>query len=574
MCSIAGIYNFSEDSNIDKIVLENMSLNLKHRGPDGSGQYIDHNIGLAHNRLSIIDINSRADQPFQKQDKILLFNGLIFNYKELRTDLKSLGYQFTTASDTEVVLAAYDCWGPACQNKFNGMWAIAIYDLKEKSLFLSRDRYGIKPLYFTRVKDQFYFASEVKAFRAISSFKYQLNTPYFSEYISTGALEYDENTLFCNIHQIKPGHSLKLNFNEKTIGKQKIYYTISTNEVSRTYSSLKSTFKSYFKKAVDKRLVADVSVGISLSGGIDSNAILSSIPQNHLHNISSFSSYDDSDSKSESAVIKKSVAHYKIENHSIAPDKDEYFTTLSDLIFTQEVPFFSTSIYAQNQVFKLTKKKKFPVSLSGQGADEMLMGYETFVKKQILANPIRFLFSPSKWFYLKKKRRKTIQAQDFIHSDFCNRQTLNEPHSQKDLALHLFTKKVLPSLLHFEDRNSMSYGVESRLPFLDHELVDFVFTINEKHLLGNYERKKLLKESMVNEIPGFILNNKMKSAYYTPSLEWLSNPPKNFLDKHRSILTKHKRFFKSTIEIDKAEKPLVVKMIIIALWLEFFEVEY
>jgi len=573
MCSIAGIYNLKNNSNIDKIVLEKMSSMLKHRGPDHSDLYISQNVGFAHNRLNILDLNSRSNQPFQAYGKVLVFNGIIYNYEEIRETLKQKGYAFQTTGDTEVVLAAFNVYGPNCVSLFNGMWAFAIYDTKDGSLFLSRDRFGIKPLYYTITNDQFYFASEQKAFERIPGFKYSLNHIKFEEFVSTGAIEYDKETLFSNISQLPAGHNLFIsNFSSKPSIQP--YYTINTTEYLGSYEDAKIQFKTLLQNSIQKRLKADVNIGITLSGGIDSNSILSLIKESNRKEIYSISSADPHDDKSEYTLIKAASSFHNIENFHVAPDLDVFLNSFETLTKTQELPVLSTSIFAQHQVYELAKRKNLSVCLSGQGADESLMGYDLFVKQQILNNPLRFILSPSKWFYLTKSRNSSIPTNQLINKSFLTFVEDNSSFNKNnlsDISQEMFSKSVLPSLLHFEDRNSMHFAIESRLPFLDYQLVDFIFSLKDSWKIGKFERKKILKDVMKADLPKTVFNNKRKFAFYSPTKPWLQTIDFTSLGLSE-IIERHHKIINPIKSKDSQE--VLFKKWSIAKWLDSFNVDY
>ncbi len=572
MCSITGIYNFKNNSNIDKIVLENMSSALKHRGPDHSEIFINNEVGFAHNRLSILDHNSRSNQPFKKDGKILIFNGFIYNYLEIKTDLLEKGYSFQTTGDTEVLLSAFEEYGPQCVHKFNGMWSFAIYDQKDSSLFCSRDRFGIKPFYYTLIDSTFYFASEQKAFANIPSFSYGLNKSRFEEFVATGALEFDQETLFSNISQLPAGHNLVLN---KTLTKPivKSYFDFTTKPYQGSYAQAKEKFKDLLKESVNRRLRADVNLGVTLSGGIDSNSIVSMINPSIRENLISISSADPNDPLSEYNLIKDSAKFYQIKNIHVKPREESFMEQFRSLIRTQETPVFSTSIFAQNSVYQLAHESNLTVCLSGQGADEALMGYDLFIKKQILNKPLHFILSPNSWHYLFKKRNPKVESNQILRKAFHSHynHSSNALDDLSKISENMITKSVLPSLLHFEDRNSMQYAVESRLPFLDYTLVLFVLSLKEEWRIGKFERKKILKDTLGTSLPSGILKNKRKSAFYSPTSSWLENI--NFDSKqYLEIISKHNEFLKPSTHKDS--KQIRFRKWSIANWLEEFNVQY
>ncbi len=284
MCGIVGIYKL-DNSNINESELKNFANSLKHRGPDGEGIYIndDKNLGLGHKRLSILDTASRANQPmFYGQDRyVIVFNGEIYNFLELKSELQDLGYKFKTTGDTEVILASFTEWGEACQSKFNGMWAFAIWDNINKSLFLSRDRFGVKPLYYLNNDDKFFFASELKAFmflhkKNIPEFNYS-NFIYESRNYANNAYPLTEDTFLKNVKELNPSYQLKID-TRKNIELKKWWSTIDNLiEIPKNYDDQIEKFKILFFDACKLRIRSDVEVATSLSGGMDSSSVVATI---------------------------------------------------------------------------------------------------------------------------------------------------------------------------------------------------------------------------------------------------------------------------------------------------------
>lgn len=522
MCGISGIISTVP---IDIIALQKMSKALKHRGPDGYGYMLynpatgietllnteslpaqNHTIGFAHRRLAIIDLTENSLQPMSDLSGkyCITYNGELYNYIELRDELKALGYAFQTSGDTEVVLKSYMAWGVDCFRKFNGMWALAILDLNNQSVILSRDRFGIKPLYITLIGKVLYFASEIKAFLSLQSF--QPNKKVIDKYIATGIVDADSRTFFNNIESFPSAHFMIFNW---ITGQQstKAYWEFpskqkSTNEIN-TYSSL-------LLDAVRVHARSDVPIGICLSGGLDSSSLVYLLDKSirdrqitcpRLHAIS----YISSDGKwSEKKYMKIIADAFPITMNYVNISDEQIAETIPEVIRCQDEPFGSASILAQWFVFKQAKEKGLKVMLDGQGADESLAGYVPFVSmtQQNIINKIKYLL-------------------------LCGQQVPKLNNVLMDYMKCL----SLPAILRHEDRNSMHFSIESRVPFLDYRLIDFVFSLADKWKIRGSTTKYILREVMRAKLPEEIRARKDKIGFKAaPSLT------SNYIKSHLSSL--------------------------------------
>ncbi len=541
MCGISCIYNF-DDRLVDKSNLNRMLKILKHRGPDDEGVFIDENIGLGHVRLSIIDTSRKGHQPmFGLEDRYsIIFNGEIYNHLELRNILKDK-YVFNSNCDTEVIIAAYHVWGEECLNKFNGDWAFVLYDKKTGNVFGSRDRFGIKPLYYFKNNEHLLISSEIKAILPFVESK--PNNKIIFDYLAFNRTDHYEDTFFENIKKISPGHSFSIIKNEFKIKK---WYEITEN--------LKSPFKSHseFRKALRKsiklRLRSDVPVGLSLSGGIDSSSITSIVIDDlEKTKINTFSAIYKNTNEDESEFINEYSC--KVKNmHFTEPNATSFFNEFKDFIASQGEPVASIGPYAQYKVMQKASGK-IVVSLDGQGADEQLAGYHYFFGsyfKELLSRLRFFSFIFESTCYLIKHRsllafkyllfyslssshqkklggkiigtmNKNFYLKYSINSTIAN--DFLKPKNLNDSLVQHFKYK-LQHLLKWGDINSMRFSIESRVPFLDHNIVEKTLPAKPSHKIYAGETKYILRKSLKDILPKKIYLRKDKKGFSTPSDKW------------------------------------------------------
>lgn len=573
MCGIAGI--ISKDRN--KINLDNlkkMSDTLIHRGPDGDGQWIneEQTVGLTHRRLSVLDLSTAGKQPMHYLDRYsITFNGEIYNYIELRESLINKGYVFSSNTDTEIILALYDYKKKDCLKDLDGMFAFAIWDSKEKKLFCARDRFGEKPFfYYHKPGEIFVFASEIKALWSFGITK-TVNEPMLFNYLAYGYLHNPENpkeSFYNNINKLEPHYYIQISEDANIIESNKYWdidYNITNKDIS--FQEAKHKFSTLLFSSVEKRLRSDVPVGSSLSGGLDSSTIVCII--NALSNgkidQKVFSAKFPGYAKDESVYIEKVVQKIHAQAYSTYPDAKSFFENLDKLCYHQDEPFGSASIFAQYQVMKLAKEQNTIVLLDGQGADEVLAGYHGFIDTflfELKQNHLKkFKEEKTSYFNIHKnnninniKRRKNraflrnrlsnkqinlllryklffqhIKGNAVVLKDFYNtyRNTqFNKQYKFNTLneALYYFTMKgELQDLLRYADRNSMAHSREVRLPFLSHELVEFVFSLPATFKIHLGWTKYILRKAMENVIPIDIAWRIDKIGYEPPQKEWLAS---------------------------------------------------
>ena len=549
MCGIAGILNLSGNYfNKDRIKI--MIDEINHRGPDFKDFYIDEYISLGHARLSIIDLTESANQPFYWRERyIIVFNGEIYNYLEIKKELINKGIIFKTSSDTEVLIAAYEFWGENCQNKFNGMWAFIIWDIFKKSLFVSRDRFGIKPLYWCKYKKDFYFSSEIKQLIKIGIGN-ALNTIELSNFLYGGIVSYSDDTFFEGINSLNGGNSISID--SRGNFKLKKWFLLSTKlkniESRKEYDLIK-----LLKDSVKLRLRSDVKIGSCLSGGIDSSSIASIF--SNFHNLENLDfainlvhakSIDKEND--ESKYAKKAAAFSKNKLEIITPNSKDFWDNIHKVCYLQDEPFGSPSIFMQYFVMKRAKELGCKVMLDGQGADETLLGYNKYInlifhneinnlnligllkffkndhyyiginnfldKAKYIAGPLMY---PLRAVRMKKRLDFLNLPIDGIRDIY--REISSVSKDMQSTQILEINKTSLPALLRYEDRNSMANSIEARVPFLDHRFVEASISLSLDKKIKNGWSKYPLRNSSL--LPKSIAWRRSKLGFNAPERSWI-----------------------------------------------------
>lgn len=570
MCGIAGIISTNKKI-VTEANLKKMAAALAHRGPDGTGYWIDSTgqTGFGHSRLSIIDLSNSAAQPMHYLDRYtIVYNGEIYNYIEIKAALQKIGYTFKTQSDTEVILAAYDRWKEKCLQQFDGMFAFAIYDQKEQVLFAARDRFGEKPFYYYRDDEHFIFASEMKALWAIGVVK-KVNEKMMLNYLTLGYLQNvndKSETFFEEIQSLPPAHYIQLSVSNKRFSNKSYWYLDKESCIKVSPTDAIEHFNELFSISVKRRLRSDVPVGSSLSGGLDSSSIVSATSDLYKNGLSefrpvSFSAVFPGFEKDESNFIHTVTNKFSVDNFITNPTAEGLVNDFEKMCYHQEEPFHSSSTYAQYKVFELAAAHGVKVLLDGQGADETMAGYHKYIHwylQQLLAriqlleakkekaalrkNNLPFEWGPKNVIAAfmpahvtilleKKAYRKTINHPD-LTEEFTGSfrgqewEGIHKPIVSKlnDILYFNTMQFGLEELLRFADRNSMAHGREVRLPFLNHELVQFIFSLPANFKIHDGWTKWILRKSMDNILPDEIVWRKDKVGYETPQKQWMTDP--------------------------------------------------
>ncbi|MBA2655121.1 MAG: asparagine synthase (glutamine-hydrolyzing) [Gammaproteobacteria bacterium] len=571
MCGIFGYIHRHKIPALNKIDINSI---LQHRGPDDSGWLlyndnqvktgksqlpsIDAKVFLLHKRLSILDLSDQGWQPMSCDDQryYILFNGEIYNYLELKEELKNCGVTFTSKSDSEVLLKAYIQWGNDCLKKLVGMFAFVIFDRAQEKFFIARDAFGIKPFYYYLDDQRILFSSEIKSLLNFLP-KNKINSERLFHYLRSGLTDFADETLFAGIKQIPSGHLLEINLKNSLHCVLKNYWrpTININN-DITFIEAADHIKKMFLNNLSLHLRSDVAVSATLSGGIDSSSIVMGI--RHLYpqrEIKTFSYIADHPSLSEEKWVDKINAEANASSYKVFADSASLISDLEQLMITQDEPFGSTSIYAQHRVFQHARNMGVKVMLDGQGADEMLGGYSFYVAAYLgaLIKQFRFkeawqllLHTPSprrnmllrSFYYLLPPLLQPIFRKLFNHQycpvwlnskwfvqqgmNFAIQKIRYGKNILHEELLSTFNHSSLPMLLRYEDRNSMAHSIESRVPFLTVDMVDFIFSLPANFIISEQGLSKaVFREAMRGIVPQSILDRRDKIGFATPEKIWL-----------------------------------------------------
>lgn len=568
MCGIAGILS-PQKQLVQLPLLQKMADSLAHRGPDGEGFWINpfQQVGLAHRRLAIIDLSAAANQPMPYNERYtIVYNGEIYNYKEIKIDLQKAGYHFKTNSDTEVIIAAYDFYKDACVKYFDGMFAFAIWDEQTKILFCARDVFGEKPFYYFIDKNIFAFASEMKALWAIGINKIP-DEKMMLNYLSLGYVQNAANksqTFFKDIFALLPAHTATFNMLTMQLHLHKYRDINKENSIKISEIDAANELHNLLNRSIQKRLRSDVAIGTSLSGGLDSSTIAYYIKQIKAQttqpNFKTFSAIFPGFEKDESAFIQQFTQQQQIENITVTPTAQGLLNDIEKLCYHQEEPFASSSIYAQFKVFETAAANGIKVLLDGQGADETLAGYSKYLHWYI-----QELVSRNKFIQARKERKALQKHHPFkwnikntlatylpAHATLALEkkayyQTIADNNISYELQRHVkgrewqgIYKPVvtklndilyydtmqfgLDELLRYADRNSMAHGVEVRLPFLNVALVQFIFSLPSSLKINAGFGKYILRKMMEHELPNNLVWNPTKIGFEPPQQQWMHQP--------------------------------------------------
>jgi len=561
MCGIAGIINTDGEA-VNTAVLEGMSETIRHRGPDDTGLWVRGNVGFAHRRLSIIDLSRHAHQPMSNEDGtiVVIHNGEIYNYLELMEELKRSGHVFVSKSDTEVIIHAYEQWGSECLAHFNGMWSFALWDARKKTLFASRDRFGVKPFYYRYDGNHLVFASEIKALLVHPIVPREPNDQAIYQYLISGYgyMDISRETFFKNIRQLSPAHYFLLSVDEGAL-KEVRYWDLDPRSTTpdRTIDAVADKFLFLFEDAVRLRLRSDVSVGISLSGGLDSSSVACVVKKISGNTpLEGFSSCFEEEEFDERKFIRPVIERTGIRPNYIFTKPEHLFRDLEDILWHQEEPYSTLSIFPQWYVMKLAREKGVKVLLTGQAGDETLAGYPKYFfylfadlissgqwKKALremgiysdrnasnaarlivpIANIIAAYCLPRP---LKDMAGAFMRRPEYLNRDF------SSGHSNEVFMVKKFSSILnndlynalrispLPSLLHIDDRSSMAHSVESRAPFLDYRLVEFLFSVPAELKIQGGITKYILRHALKGILPEEVRTRQDKLGFPTPLREW------------------------------------------------------
>ena len=556
MCGISIAINKSKDG-VEAEFIKSMNNAIIHRGPDTEGFYYDKNFAFGHRRLSIIDLTDAGNQPMESNNLIITYNGEVYNYIELKEELTKLGYTFCSATDTEVILTAYAHWDVSCFEKFNGMWALAIYDKAKNNIVFCRDHFGIKPLYYFNSEKYFLAGSEIKQFCQIEDFIPKLNTKTAINFLANGILNYSNQTFFQDVLELKPGHYLTYNLADNSFNEFE-WYSLEKACIRSNHDEINATnnVRQLFTNSLRLRMRADVKVGSCLSGGIDSTAIVTTVFTANLGNpdfATITSCYADTkyDEQYFSDLVTDKTNFKALK---VFPQLNELYTLgyLDKMIYHQDQPILSASHFSEFSVFKIAKENDLIVMLDGQGSDEYFCGYSEFYTTKLLELLKKGKFNTAhELVNLKAIHKKSSSIQEWIAvlksiviypvlnriKSFIpnkNKSIFNHTWKQilaenkvifkaktiRELSLEEIKYSSLPYQLHSEDRNSMLFSIESRLPFLCPRLVEYVVGLPDQYKINNGYSKHILRKA-IPEMPKEILERKDKMGFVAPDASWL-----------------------------------------------------
>ncbi|MDB4949659.1 MAG: hypothetical protein JWM27_2308 [Gemmatimonadetes bacterium] len=577
MCGIAGMV-MERDGVVDGSLVESLLRRLEHRGPDDRGWlawsregvrrgrqvpgHVPAEVLLVHRRLSILDLSEAGWQPMSTPDGRyhVTFNGEIYNFVELRERLSALGHEFRSHSDTEVLLAAFAQWGPAALNELVGMFALALLDTRDRTLLLARDFFGIKPLYFARWKGGLAFASEVKALLELPGVDRNVDAQSLYDYLRLGLSDSGRSGgLLQGVVQLPPAHYAVIDLDAPALPEPVRYWSLSgVPRVELSFGDAADRLRALFLDSIRLHLRSDVPVGAALSGGIDSSSIVMAMrelePKLEIH---TFSFIPDDERISEERwidVVSKAAGTVQ---HKVRPGPEDLAADLGYLIDAQDLPFASTSMYAQHRVFRLAHEAGIKVVLDGQGADEMLGGYAVFAAARLAAllragrmgEAYAFARGAARLpggrgiarslgqFLVPAGAQAPLRylAGERLMPGWMNRQwfTSRVPvrplqrgrgaAALKEELVRSVTDTSLPALLRYEDRNSMAFSVESRVPFLTPQLAEFILGLPDEYLIApDATSKAVFRRAMRGLVPDVVLDRKDKVGFATPEQRWLS----------------------------------------------------
>lgn len=602
MCGIAGFYGFRDDKLIKKI-----SKELEHRGPDGEGLYIDDKTTLLNRRLAIIDLKT-GDQPIYNEDETLVtvYNGEIYNYQELRRELEKAGHKFSTNSDTEVIVHGYEQWGEKCFDRFNGMFAIALYDKKKKELTLVRDHFGIKPVHYAIVNGKLIFSSEITPILQSGLIDKKPNDKIIYRYLRYRIHDDLEDTFFEGVKRLLPGEMLKIKNGKVEVKKYTSLERELLNTKPKPFNHLAiQQFEEELTHALEYRLIADVVIGTCLSGGLDSSTIVAVVnkllhEKNKIaeHSIGkkqkTFSAVFPGSLNDEEKYIDELLKKLKnIEEFKTKPKPEEFFEEIEDFIRTQEEPTISTGPYAQYRVMKMAHKK-VKVLLDGQGADEMMAGYLPYYfvyLKQLIRQKKYFKFLNETYHsrdilvkYLTKLNRNVevgnVLNEQFTKKYIDERFEVVGDNLKRRLIDDIF-RHSLQSLLRYEDRNSMRFSIEGRVPFLDFNLIKYIFSLSDEAIIKNGWNKFVLRESVKDLLPPMIYKRRNKIGFTTPETEWFMRMKNKIYEVFSSESFGSRKYFnqdkvlaefRNYISVKNDDTLLFWRLLNVELWMrEFFD---
>ena len=606
MCGITGVYGPNLSASAREAGVASMNAAQTHRGPDGSHFASIGPATLGHNHLKIMDLSEESNQPYRFEHLSMVFNGEVYNYVELRAELQQHGYRFETTSDTEAIIKSYHFWGADAVTRFVGMWALAIWDDRAQRLFCSRDRFGIKPFVYRRdAQGSLWFASEIKALKQSPGFTKQLNVDQANLGLCLGWIGYGTQTYYQGVEALAPAHNLIADASGMRFVR---YWSLDPQaKIDADPKDLQREFADRFNQSLAIHLRSQVEVGACLSGGIDSSALVSSMCRLHPEQRQKVFHIYYADYVDERPFAQHVLDAYpQAEPHTYSPDGKDLEAYFAGASAAADAPVNGSSFLSHYALMDLVKKTGLRVLIDGQGADEYLGGYlhsfyplfaDQFrsgswsaLAKTFAGHSRKQEFSLAERLTVALKSAMVLGGTEQIHQAKGRHElaqvlprsadalTLDLPTYSKgyldNFLYHLMTTTSLPTILHYNDRNSMSFGIESRVPFLDHRLVEFGFSVpNSAKISSEGATKSILRESMAGVIPDPIRTRYDKKGFVTPGeIAWLNGPLKDLLHTSFGALdwldhAKLDRLLQSYHAGDRSHAKLVWKICALNYWL-------
>jgi asparagine synthase (glutamine-hydrolysing) len=606
MCGIAGYVGPHAEGARQKV--QSMLTATAHRGPDDSGLWNDEMAMLGHRRLSIIDMSSAGHQPMvSASDRhVLTYNGEIYNYLELRRELALLGTTFRGGSDSEVLLAAFETWGQDCVSRFNGMWAFAIWDRYDKKLFVSRDRFGEKPFYYVASGNQFWFASEIKALLAAGVVNRTANPMAVADFAMDRVTDHTEQTFFANVKQLLPATR---GWVKNCVLSTTQYWSLPEDGAASEPIDIVDEVSALLEDAVRLRLRSDVDVGVLLSGGLDSSSV-ACLAASAGHQIAAFSTIDRQPPEEAAGIDQVLDMYTGLRLHRDTPPDDTLDQNLTECLWHQEEPFADGSMLAHFRLMRRAREEGIRVLLTGQAADEVFAGYPgyqsihvggmlrngdfasayRFIRAMKLSNqpiPVTSIVGyalPARLSGLIRRSRAQAsmdwlvpdwrEASSSVADGYAVRAT-----DPVNAALRACLKaRTVPGFLHYEDRNAMAFGVETRIPFLDYRLVEKVLPLPAAKKLAKGRTKAILRDAVSTKVPHGIVQRLAKQGYPAPLGRWLRALPSARRMEQLEVVSacpmiagdRWRARYAQFLAGDESQLPFVWRGLILALWHERF----
>ncbi|WOH68173.1 asparagine synthase (glutamine-hydrolyzing) [Bradyrhizobium sp. BWA-3-5] len=602
VCGIFGL--LTKNGPVDADQVDRLTDLVAHRGPDGRGVRVNGNVGLGHRRLAIIDLTDDGAQPMCDRHLPIwiTYNGEIYNYLELRAELEALGHVFHTASDTEVLLAAYVRWGEKCLDRFNGMWSFAIHDERDNTLFCARDRFGVKPFYYVNTATQFAFGSEIRQLLPLIGRPFA-DDDLIRDFLVCGLTDHTNRTFFRSVEKLPPGHRMRVDVSTGRVEVQR-YYSLAPRSSTADEADTARLLRDLLDDATRLRLRSDVRVGTCLSGGLDSSSIATLAARHYAlgsnERFFAITAVSEQASNNEEVYAAEVAARSELNWLRTKPSYQDFASTTETLLEVQEEPFAGPSIMMQYEVMKTARSHGVIVLLDGQGGDETLLGYHRYYAAWLLdhfrrasvrgflsafSDAVRAGISPRRLLMYFFGAGSSTLREAFYRWRYTFLRNPDLPESLRRFARKTrdaqqmqileITETNLPMLLRFEDKNSMRFGIETRLPFLDYRFVEFALSLPTRIKLNKGWAKWPLRAAMQDLLPGSISWRRDKIGFAAPDQLWLNQHSPAMYEKvsNSALLARYVDLAAVRKKFYRLDLGMRWRLYCVALWGERFGIE-